>query len=282
MYAFQTLPTADLKLYNNTATTRDGYSSLADWQRRAEVMSMTQPWIDAGYTVDIVAGFDRDIVKSTATAHLTKPVSTDEPLGRDVGAVPGDLYRILSDYMIHPIMGNPADQKFYNAFLGDSTFQNVAFGVSSTTAANKGTTVNLRFDLCSGAVHTDITNLKSYYALMSEYFVIGAGQTNQAMIQPASGAATFYATLAEAVAACPDGGTVKLCNDVASTAAVVVAKKSVTIDTNGFAFGGTVVPGKNCTMTTAASTPDIEKYLGTVRRTFTVKYHKPGMAILLR
>ena len=280
MYSFQTLPTADLTLYNKTATTRDGYTSLADWQRRAEVMSMTQPWIDAGYTVDIVAGFDRDIVKGTATAHLTKPVSTDEPLGRDVGAVPGDLYRILSDYLVHPAYGSPADQKFYNAFLGDSTFQNVAFGVSSATAANQGTTVNLRFDLCSGAVHTDITNLKSYYALMSEYFVIGAGKTNQAMIQPASGAATFYATIAEAIAACPSGGTVKLCNDVTATDAVTVAKKSIAIDTNGFAFGGTIVPGKNCTLVTTTVTPTIETYLGKTRRVFTVTYKNPGMMLI--
>ena len=282
MYSFQTLPTADLKLYNNTTTTRDGYTSLADWQRRAEVMSMTQPWIDAGYTVDIVAGFDRDIVKGTATAHLTNPASTDEPLGRDVGAVPGDLYRILSDYLVHPAYGNPADQKFYNAFLGDSTFQNVAFGVSSATAANQGTTVNLRFDLCLGAVHTDITNLKSYYALMSEYFVIGAGKDNQAMIQPASGAATFYATIADAVAACPDGGTVKLCNDVTSTDAVKVTKKSITIDTNGFAFGGTVVPGSNCTLATADVTPGIEKYIGKARRVFTVTYVQQPLILFLR
>lgn len=243
---------------------------------------MTQPWIDAGYTVDIVAGFDRDIVKGTATAHLTKPVGTDEPLGRDVGAVPGDLYRILSDYLVHPAYGSAADQKFYNAFLGDSTFQNVAFGVSSTTDANRGTTVNLRFDLCLGADHTDISNLKSHYALMSEYFVIGAGKTNQAIIQPASGAATFYTTIADAIAACPNGGTVKLCNDVTSTGAITVAKKSITIDTNGFAFGGTVVPGRNCTLATADSTPDIEKYLGKVRRVFTVTYRKPGFAVILR
>lgn len=270
MYSFKTLPDADLNLYNNTATTRDGYTSLADWQRRAEVMSMTQPWIDAGYTVDIVAGFDRDIVKSTATAHLTKPVSTDEPLGRDVGAVPGDLYRILSDYLVHPTIGNPSDQKFYNAFLGDSTFQNVAFGVSSATAANQGTTVNLRFDLCSGAVHTDITNLKSYYALMSEYVVLGAGKTNQAMIQPASGAATFYATIEDAVEACPDGGTVKLCNDVTEAVEVEVAKKSLTIDTNGFVFNGEIVPGAYCTVKEETVTPDIEKYLGKKRQVFTV------------
>lgn len=72
----------------------------------------------------------------------------------------------------------------------------------------------------------------------------------------------------------------KLCNDVTSTDAITVMGKSVTIDTNGFAFGGTVVPGRNCTLTTADATPDIEKCLGKVRRIFTVSRRKSGMVII--
>ena len=269
MYAFTTLPNKDLEIYNDGETKgRSGFSSVADWQRYAEVKSMVQPWMDAGYTVDIVAGFDRDIKKSTATAHLTKPVSTDEPLGRDVGAAPNDLYRILSEYLIDPVIGDPADQKFYNAFLSDSTFQNISFGVSSEEDANIGTTVNLRFDLCLGAVHTDISKLKSYYALMSEYVVLGAGKTNQAMIQPKSGAATFYATIAAAVAACEEGGTIKLCNNITSTDAITISK-AVKIDTNGMEFKGTFVAGTNYKMTAEEKVLDIEKYLGKKRCTYT-------------
>ena len=279
-YNAKLLSTADNAIYTTSSTTKEGYS-LDNWKRRGEIISMVTPYFFN--TIDTAVGFDRATTKSDVYANVTKPsIVGNNEMTEDVEA--GGLFRILSPQLANPTnpLLSPSSQKKYTDALTDNTYKEMEFGIYSSKVVDKGTTVNLRIDLCTGSSGTDITNLRSVYALMSEYAVIGAGQTNQAMIQPASGAATFYATLAEAVAACPDGGTVKLCNDVASTAAVVVAKKSVTIDTNGFAFGGTVVPGKNCTMTTAASTPDIEKYLGTVRRTFTVKYHKQGMAILLR
>lgn len=146
------------------------------------------------------------------------------------------------------------------------------FGVYSSKDVDKGTTANLRIDLCTGSSGTNIDNLSSVYALMSEYVVIGAGKTNEAMIQPASGKATFYATIADAVAACEEGGTVKLCNNIDSTDTITISK-AVTIDTNGMEFKGTFEPGKTYEMEVKETVLDVEKAIGKkhIAYTFTLK-----------
>ena len=278
-YNAKLLSTADNAIYTTSATTKEGFT-LANWKRRGEILSMVTPYFFN--TIDTAVGFDRATTKSGVYANVTKPsIVGNNEMTEDVEA--GGLFRILSPQLANPTnpLLKPSSQKKYTDALTDDTYKEMEFGIYSSKAVDQGTTVNLRIDLCTGSSGTDITNLRSVYALMSEYAVIGAGQTNQAMIQPVSGAATFYATLAAAIAACPEGGTVKLCNDVTSTAAVVVAKKSVTIDTNGFAFGGTVVPGKYCTMTESDATPEIDQPLGKVRKVFAVTYTNPGFAITI-
>jgi len=182
-----------------------------------------------------------------------------QDIAGDVSA--NELYRILSTYMI----SQGASQKKYTAFLSDSTFQDVVYGFSSTTAANYGTTANLRIDLCNG---TD-TSVNSVQALMSEYVVFGAGKTNQAMIQPASGQATFYATVSNAVAACAKGGTVKLCNDITSEDPIPVAK-TCTLDINGMNCAGEIVAGSGYQITAVTNaTVGVESYLDKNHRTYT-------------
>ena len=271
------LSTADDAIYTTSATTKEGYS-LDNWKRRGEIISMVTPYYFN--TIDVAVGFDRTTTKDGVYCNITKPSLGANQLTDTVQG--GDLYRVLSEQLAHPTSSllSPSSQKKYTDALTESTYKEMEFGIYSSKDVDKGTTVDLRIDLCTGSSGTNIDNLRSVYALVSEYVVIGAGQTNQAMIQPASGAATFYATIADAIAACPNGGTVKLCNDVTSTAAVTVAKKSITIDTNGFAFGGTVVPGSNCTMTTADVTPTIETYLGKTRRVFTVTYKNSGLMLI--
>lgn len=146
-----------------------------------------------------------------------------------------------------------------------SSFQETALGVTTSKTENYGTTANVRVDLCTGSD----TSLTSVHAVMSEYVVLGAGQSNQAMIRPASGAATFYSTVAAAVNAVADGGTVYLCNDISSTDAITVSK-ACTIETNGMDFKGMIVAGTGYEVTETATTPNVEKMLGKVHRTYVV------------
>lgn len=256
-YSFKTLPEADLTLYNNASNGKSAYT-LANWVRRAELRSMIEQYPPASYMVDIAAGFDRAIDSGSASATVSKPVSITQALPSDVAA--GELYRILSPF----IVSQNSTQKKYSAFLSESTFQDTIFGMYSTADANKGTTVNLRIDLCVGSNEAPT----SKYALMSEYAVIGAG-SNEAMIQPASGKATFYATISAAVEAAEAGATIKLCNDVTSTDEITISK-ACTIDTNGMTFKGSIVAGQGCELTTSSTTLPVEKMLGKVHTTYTI------------
>ena len=258
-YSMKTLPQSDLELYNNTSSKKDDYS-LENWKRRAEVMSMVTPYLN--YVVDIGVSFDRNIAKDTATARVTDPVGITQNLDQDVAA--NELYRVFSPYFVK----QGTSQKKYSAFLANGTwpedFQTTTFGITTSTEGNYGTTADLRIDLCSGSD----TSLTSVYALMSEYVALSAGKTNQAMIQPASGAATFYATIAKAVEACPEGGTIKLCNNIDTTDTITVSK-AVTIDTNGMEFNGTFAPGKTYEMEKKETVLDVEKAIGKKHFTYT-------------
>lgn len=259
------LSTADDAIYTTSSTTKEGYS-LENWKRRGEIISMVTPYFT--YTIDVAVGFDRTTTKDDVYANITKPSLGANELTDTVQA--GGLYRVLSEQLAHPTSSllSPSSQKKYTDALTESTYKEMEFGVYSTKDVDKGTTANLRIDLCTGSNGTDITNLRSVYALMSEYVVIGAGKTNQAMIQPESDKATFYATIAAAVEACEEGGTIKLCNNIDSTDAITISK-AVTIDTNGMEFKGTFEPGTNYKMTSKETVLDIEKYLGKKRCTYT-------------
>ena len=85
------------------------------------------------------------------------------------------------------------------------------------------------------------------------------------MLQPASGAATFYTTLAAALEAKADGDgmTVKLCGDCCEN---VTVGKSCVIDTNHFRFDGSVTAAEDVDLDEAA-TADA---MGEVRTVYTV------------
>lgn len=257
-YGMKTLPAEDLELFNRVSNQKSDYT-LQDWKRRAELKSMMAPWLNANYMIDIVAGFDRDIAKNSAVANIEKPVGIAKDLPQDVSA--GGEYRILSTF----ISGGKQTQKKYSDFVTDTFFQDSIFGISSAIEKNLGTTANLRIDLCGGS--NDLP--KSVHSLMSEYVVLGAGETNQAMIRPAVGAAKFYPTIVEAVSACAEGGTVMLCNDVVSTAAITVSK-ACTIETNGMEFKGSIVAGEGCELTATTVTSSTEKMIGKAKTTYVI------------
>lgn len=264
------LSDADSKIYTTSSTTKESYS-LDDWKRRGEIISMVTPYLNK--SIDVAVGFDRAIAKDKVYAVVTEPgiVGTNE-MTKNVEA--GGLYRVLSEQLANPTSPylQPSSQKSYSTALTSEetpVLKVMEFGIYSAKSSKEdnGTTANLRIDLCSGASGTDISKLKSDYALMSEYVVFGAGKTNQAMIQPKSGKATFYATIADAVAACEEGGTIKLCNNIETD--TITISKAVTIDTNGMEFKGTFKPGDGYKMTSEETVLAIEKYLGKKHCTYT-------------
>lgn len=272
------LSDADSKIYTTSSTTKESYS-LDDWKRRGEIISMVTPYLNK--SIDVAVGFDRAIAKDKVYAVVTEPsiVGTNE-MTKNVEA--GGLYRVLSEQLANPTSPylQPSSQKSYSTALTSEetpVLKVMEFGIYSAKSSKEdnGTTANLRIDLCSGASGTDISKLKSDYALMSEYVVIGAGKTDQAMIQPESGEATFYATIAAAVAACEEGGTIKLCNNITSTDTITISK-AVTIDTNGMEFKGKFVAGDGYEMTKEETVLAIEKYLGKKHCTYTFETFVPA------
>ena len=104
------------------------------------------------------------------------------------------------------------------------------------------------------------------------------------MIRPATGAATFYATLGAAMNAAADGGTVMLANDC-STALPLTKAGTYTFDTMGFAYtGGEPSLGQGLVIKSATPVDSAAKALipGAVATTYVVAPPSKGMMLIFR
>ncbi len=226
----------DLALYTGVNTTRDGFSDVTKWFRRAELYSRAAPYL--GYTIDVVVNFDRDVAANSITAYGKTVLSFSQKLDQAVAA--GAEYRAISG----KVASRSYYQISYSRFITDNDVNSLVCALKSDSNDNIGTTCRFNLDLCSGANKYDVSKLKSIYTIGSRSFVFGAGD-NAAMLQTAAGAVpdeNFFATLAAAVASeTTTGKTIKLCNDCTE---VLTVNKSCTIDPNGFAFTGALTPGE--------------------------------------
>ena len=203
----------------NNKNKRSDYTNVADWDRVAELNSALGPY--ESRAIEVTLQFDRDVAANSVTGYGKMGVTMNQDLAVDVPA--GTCYRALSPLLTSSSLIT------YSRFLAGE-FDNIGAGVKDNNNANKGTTCEVSFMLYSG---------NNGMSIGSRRFVFGAG-SNTAMVQPATGASTFYATLAAGVSGVASGGTVKLCKACAET--LTVAKECI-VDANGFAFTGTLSAG---------------------------------------
>ncbi len=222
-----------LDTWQDGTTARTSYSP-TDWCRLAELVSFYQLFNNNG--LDATLAFDRGVDPNTirfyTISSFNMPIKT--------ALVAGSLYRGLSEVMIS--YGNAS--KTYNAIL-EENIKSVSLAIAdeSNMKTNAGTVCLAMIELWSDDRATDYSSTgrkvtNTVYVAGQKLFTIGAG-SHPTMIRPATGAATFYATLGAAMGAAADGGTVMLANDC-DTALPLNKAGTYTFDTMGFAASDAV------------------------------------------
>ena len=228
---------ADFTLFKkwvSGSTSRTDYSA-AEWARVSEIMCFYQVFNSKG--LDPTLMFDRVVAASSVNLYAKSgQTSVPVPLKFDVSA--GTPYRALSEYLI----GNGYYSKTYKAIFVDN-ISSVGVAVSDKSGSNKGTVCKVMVEIWSDDRASDYSSTgrkvtNTVYVVGQKLFTIDAG-SNKAMIRPAAGAATFYATLGDAMGAAADGGTVMLANDC-DTALPLNKAGTYTFDTMGFAASDAV------------------------------------------
>lgn len=224
---------------------RTDYSDV-EWTRLAELLPFYEVY--SNRRLDPTLVFDRDVAANSLKLNVQSSLTLTRALGVDVAA--GGKYRTLSEVLAQ----NGYSGKTYKA-LWDDGIKEVAVSFSNESSVNAGTLCTLMVELWETARASDYASTghmlsNTVLVVSQKQFVIGAG-SKKAMIRPSTGAATFYATLTDAITAVEQGGTVMLCNDGAVPASGYSVDKPCSIDTLGFALGGALAPAAGFTMTVA-------------------------------
>lgn len=205
---------------------RSGYNR-TEWIQLCRIKASSA--LFSSFGVDCAVTFDRDIA--------AKDISVTGFGDLNVAIAANNSYSALFQAMRNS--GKASAPWTYGAILpGGEHNGPLSFELSNNSAQN-GTLCRIDMRLATG-----IRNMSGpkdwsyteYVTTATRKFVLGA-DSKKAMIRPATGAATFYSTLSNAVANVDAGGTVMLANDCADN---VTVGKACTIDTNGFAFSGKI------------------------------------------
>ena len=216
-----------------SAPTRANFTA-AEWYRACELQSTFDYYQTQG--IDCAVLVDRLI--AAGTLSVSAPVVGTQAITADIQVSEfgySALLPMIRDYPRTP----PYAPWAYSTFLPGGEHSSLSFGLSNGNSANNGTLLiaqmRLASDIQSSSGKKDYSYTQ-YDVIGSRKYVINAG-SNKAMIRPASGAATFYATPAAAMDAAANGGTVMLANDC-DTAFTLSKEGTYTFDTMGFAYAG--------------------------------------------
>jgi len=234
---YSTTDFALLKGYDQSSKThRSDYSSSGDWQRVAELLAFYS--IYKNVTLDASVAFDRDVGASSITLY-GKTTSLPVPTTPNYTMTAGITNRLLSAAMIGS--GQATAALTYSRLFTDN-ISSVSLAIENGADGNIGTVYAVMVELWSsvrgpGYTASNPVMITNTVAVLShKRITIGTG-SNKAMIRPATGAATFYATPEAAMGAVADGGTVMLANDC-TTSFTLTKAGTYTFDTMGFAYSG--------------------------------------------
>ncbi len=216
-----------------SAPTRANFTA-AEWYRVCELQSTFEYYQTQG--IDCAVLVDRTV--TAGTLSVSAPVVGTQSIDAEILVSEfgySALLPIIRDFPHTPQYAPWA----YSTFLPGGEHSSVSFALTNGNSANNGTLLivqmRLASDIQSSSGKKDYSYTQ-YDVIGSRKYVLNAG-SNKAMIRPASGAATFYATLGAAMDAVADGGTVMLANDCDAALALNKAG-TYTFDTMGFAYSG--------------------------------------------
>ena len=215
------LSSSDLALYKK-ATARNAHSSLADWQRRAELYSSIQPW--AAYVLDCGLVFDRAVTADSVTFYGKTQVSTSQSVDKDLAAnedFPALAHRIYEMGSTPYTYGRSIDE------IGTITA-----GVKNNLTANVGTVCTVDLRVCT---QQSASVYKKVKALIDIRYMLGG---KKAAIDR-GGSRLAYDSLSAAFAAVQDGETVLVGADSTDNVTLPARAGTYTIDPYGFDWTGT-------------------------------------------
>ena len=217
------LSSSDLTLYKKT-TARSSHSSLADWQRRAELYSSIQPW--SGYVIDCGLVFDRAVASGSVTFYGKAQIGMSQSVDKNLSAnedFPALAHRIYEMGYTPLSFGRSIDE------IGS-----VTAGVKNNISDNSGTVCTVDLRVCTQSKNTEgiYDKLK---ALVDVRYMLGGKKA--AIDRGASRLA--YDSLAAAVSAAQDGETVLIGADTSDNI-TVSTPRTFTIDPYGFNWTGNV------------------------------------------
>lgn len=254
-YELTAMSAADRTLFSDKKNaTLAECASVDEWKKVAE-LNAAYKFAEGSFYIDILADVDREIADGTASVNVGGLRTVTLPQLN-----PGEKVRIMSPMITQT-------QISYERFIKDpeGKYDDLTATIYDS-AANKGTTFYLIMDLRRWKRYKyPEQGLYCDLEIITQPHVFGAGNS-VAMLQPASGAATFYTTLAAALEAKADGDgmTVKLCGDCCEN---VMVCKSCVIDTNHFRFDGSVTAAEGVALSAATTADD----MGEERTVFTAK-----------
>ena len=217
------LSSSDLTLYKKTKK-RSDHSSLADWQRRAELYSSIQPW--SGYVLDCGLIFDRPVTSGSVTFYGNVQVSMSESVGKDLAA--NEDFPVLA-HRIYEMGYTPLSYGRYIDEIGS-----VTAGVKNNQTANVGTVCTIDVRVCTQSKQTPGVYDK-LQALVDVRYMLGG---KKAAIDR-NGSRLAYDSLSAAVSAAQDGETILVGADTDNNV-TLPGPGEFTIDPYGFQFTGMV------------------------------------------
>lgn len=243
-YSVTPYVSADFALLRRHAqgeSSRTDYTT-SDWARVAELLTTYHALYSYGLDPTLI--FDRPVKKESLELSVS---SGSTPQSSDFySSVEKDQpYRALTEFLMHGAPLGPYSAKTYRDIVTEEIGTVAVSVADGSSGMNAGTVCTLQIELWQDVRAPDYSSTGRYVTntvdvLGETRFTIGAG-SNKAMIRPETGAATFYAKLADAVVA-SNGGTVLLAAD--STEAETITLPAVgtyTIDPYGFAYANKTV-----------------------------------------
>ena len=223
------MTSSDLALYKKEKK-RSVHSSLADWQRRAELHSYVQPY--SQYVLDCALIFDRAVDSGSVTFYGNVQVSMSESVGKDLAA--NEDFPVLA-HRIYEMGYTPLSYGRYIDEIGS-----VTAGVKNNQTANVGTVCTIDVRVCTQSKQTPGVYDK-LQALVDVRYMLGG---KKAAIDR-NGSRLAYDSLSAAVSAAQDGETILVGADTTENV-TLPGLGEFTIDPYGFKFTGTVSAPNGC------------------------------------
>ena len=241
-----------LRRHAQGESSRTDYTT-SDWARVAELLTTYHALYSYGLDPTLI--FDRPVTKKSLELSVSSG-STPQSSDFYISVEKDQPYRALTEFLMHGAPLGPYSAKTYRDIVTEEIGTVAVSVADGSSGMNAGTVCTLQIELWQRERAPDYSSTGRYVTntvdvLGETRFTIGAG-SNKAMIRPETGAATFYAKLADAVTA-SNGGTVLLAADSTDAETITLpAVGTYTIDPYGFAYANkTVVVAKGLELESA-------------------------------